>query len=368
MFSQDDKLPQDLLLKIDKEITIGNDISTNYFDKYLSKYPSSDYLMGMKAYYMCFNQSTNSALAFLDSVLKKDSKEGTYTNLALGVIKSREGNLQAAKNYLLKSIELDKEKTNKWALLELFYTYELTDSLIALDYLKKALQIDNCFASALYELSNYYYRQKHYKEALDRANDCIKCSPKFIQAYNQKALILIELQKYDDAISNYNKVLQIEKNDLEAKLGLGYTYQYFIRNHDLATKYYNEALKIDANNFAAQKGLGVIASERGECKIAIDYLQKAMSIGEDNEVAIELLYCFVAEKKIDKAKELYIKLSEKSVKDRRILLFDILIHHISGNKDFVIEKVNIFKETQSHEDFLWLEEQLKHWKIDLIPQ
>jgi len=370
IFSQGDKLPPKLMLEIDKAIAINTDISIDYFDDYLKKYPSSDYLVGIKAYFMCYNQSKDSAFTFLDSALKNNNQleESSYINLARGAIKNQEGNIHEATKYFLKSIELDKEKINKWVLLELYYLHEITDSSVALDYLNKALKIDGCFAIVLYELSNYYYKKERFKDALERANDCIRCSPKYIQAYNQKALVLIELQKYDDAINQYNQVFKIDKGDIEAILGVAYIHQYFIKDHDLSGKYYKEALKIDANNFAACKGLGMIASERGECKTAIDYLQKAILIYEDNEVAIELLYCFVAEEKIDKAKELYIKLSEKSVKDKRILLFDILIDHLSGNKNFVIEKVNIFKKTQSHEDFLWLEQQLGHWNIDLIPQ
>ena len=90
-----------------------------------------------------------------------------------------------------------------------------------------------------------YEKQYDYDNALDCINESIKLFPSFVKAYTAKAKIFnIERQEYKEAIKLSKKAIELNNQDYDAYIGLGYA----IRNKavwEKEPKYFKEAIEIN---------------------------------------------------------------------------------------------------------------------------
>ena len=100
----------------------------------------------------------------------------------------------------------------------------------AINFYKKAIEIDDTFYQAYYELGTTYNKLENYEEALKFYNITIKLKPGFSDAYNGKANVLAGLKKYNEAIEFYNEAFKLNSSDALPIYGIGNIYYLKLKN------------------------------------------------------------------------------------------------------------------------------------------
>lgn len=76
---------------------------------------------------------------------------------------------------------------------------------------------------SLYQQGMAFYTAGHYEQALDAIKRSIVLQPDYTDAYDQIAKIYSELREYEEAVSMYEKLVELLPNDLEMRCELGIT-------------------------------------------------------------------------------------------------------------------------------------------------
>lgn len=76
---------------------------------------------------------------------------------------------------------------------------------------------------SLFQQGMAFYTAGHYEQALDAIKRSIVLQPDYTDAYDQIAKIYSELREYEEAVSMYEKLVELLPNDLEIRCSLGKT-------------------------------------------------------------------------------------------------------------------------------------------------
>lgn len=87
--------------------------------------------------------------------------------------------------------------------------------------------------------------------------------------------------RFQDALNNYERTLEIDPKNVNALVGVGNTH-VFLGNYRTATVYYENALEIDPKNINALGKLGTAYFEAGDYESAALYYNKTLEIDPDN--------------------------------------------------------------------------------------
>lgn len=112
-------------------------------------------------------------------------------------------------------------------------------------------------------LASMLLADKNYDEALQLTQKVQQLQPQNPTAYSLGADIYKRLDKIDQAINEYNKLLATGSNNIHAYMGLGALYEQK-KERALAKKQYEEALKIDGNFAPAANNLAWILTEEAQ--------------------------------------------------------------------------------------------------------
>ena len=115
-------------------------------------------------------------------------------------------------------------------------------------------------AGNLMLLATMLMTEKQYDEALGLTRKVQELQPQMTSAYTLGAEIYKRLDKTDEAVGEYNKLLTSGSNKLQAYMGLGAIHEQR-GERDLAKKQYQEVLKISPNFAPAANNLAWIMIE-----------------------------------------------------------------------------------------------------------
>ncbi|MFM6787580.1 MAG: tetratricopeptide repeat protein, partial [Microcystis panniformis] len=97
---------------------------------------------------------------------------------------------------------------------------------------------------------------KRYDEGLAAITQAINLAPRAAWYYN-RGLLYSDLQKYDLALSDYSKAIEINPNYAEAYLNRGNLY-YNQQKYELALSDYSKAIEINPNYAYAYYNRGIL--------------------------------------------------------------------------------------------------------------
>ena len=162
----------------------------------------------------------------------------------------------------------------------------------ALKDLDKAIELDEDYAEAYVRRAEIYearYTDSHRSKDADRAiadyDALIKIEPKAPEAAERlckRAWLKIQIESYDEAITDLEAARAKKKNDAK-------TYEYlahaYIGKDELpeAIKYYGYAIRYDPNNASLYKDRARVHYSMGEKEKAIPDLKKVTSMQPDIE-------------------------------------------------------------------------------------
>ncbi|MGH8002202.1 MAG: tetratricopeptide repeat protein, partial [Brasilonema sp.] len=120
--------------------------------------------------------------------------------------------------------------------------------------------INSVNATELYKRANTLYELQRYQDALSTYDKAVNIRPDYAQALNGQGKTLYELKKYKEALAAYDKAIQIEPDYLEAWSGRGFAlnklqrYQEAIASFDKTLQFKNNYPEVwDAKGEALTK-------------------------------------------------------------------------------------------------------------------
>ncbi len=132
----------------------------------------------------------------------------------------------------------------------------------------------------LYEKSLELFIANDYDQALILINDAIKSSPKWSKIYNARGAVYIQLKKYDLAMLDLNKSIDLEPNE-KAYFNRGSVYEELL-NVDAALKDYDSALELNAYSAKVYRARGFLYTELKKYDLALTDFNKLIAL-EPNE-------------------------------------------------------------------------------------
>ncbi len=122
-----------------------------------------------------------------------------------------------------------------------------------------------------------YYNQQKYELALSDWNKAIDINPNFADAYYNRGLLYSDQQKYELALADYSKAIDINPNFADAYYNRGNLYSD-LQKYDLALSDYSKAIDINPNYANAYYNRGNLYSDLQKYDLALSDYTKAIDI------------------------------------------------------------------------------------------
>lgn len=252
------------------------------------------------------NMVWRTGIEFWANVLENaPGKARAYNNYGVELSQAKQQYREAIP-YFRKAISMDKAYPDPWN--NLAVAYAATENLdLAIDALKQGLSINPNYPEGYNNLAALYLKQKKYEQADQSVEIALKIRPYYGKAWFNKGRIYAEkgdeksawecfkncctkadlddafgfsmygkasmaIQKYDDAIIAYKKVLEFQPNDGESAFNLGNAY-FFKQSYDEAIHIYQALLKT-SNDPRIWYNLGETYYTLGKEKLALECFDK----------------------------------------------------------------------------------------------
>ncbi|MFN6305674.1 MAG: tetratricopeptide repeat protein [Microcystis sp.] len=139
-------------------------------------------------------------------------------------------------------------------------------------------------AAWYYNRGVLYYNQQKYDLALSDWNKAIELNPNFAGAYVNRGILYSDLQKYDLALSDYSKAIDINPNYAVAYNSRGILYSDQ-QKYELALSDYNKAIDINPNLAVAYNNRGLVYYNQQKYELALADYNKTIDINPNDAVA-----------------------------------------------------------------------------------
>jgi type IV pilus biogenesis/stability protein PilW len=132
-----------------------------------------------------------------------------------------------------------------------------------------------------YNLGNALLQKGQVDEAITQYQRALQIHPDYADAHHNLGTALIKEGKVDEAITQFQRALQIHPDDGEARYNLGNALLQKGQVDEAITQY-QWALQIHPDNADAQNNLGVALRQKGKVDEEIAHYQMALQINPDN--------------------------------------------------------------------------------------
>lgn len=173
-----------------------------------------------------------------------------------------------AKGYFIKGMAY-KETGDTNLAISSFQTCVEQDA----DYFNAHMQLGLLFAGRKNPICVTYY------------NNAIKANPTMPEVYYALGYFYQENGNYQDALINYDKMLEVSPNNAAALYNKGYIHLVFLKNPDEAIPFFTEAIKAEPKYSEAYYNRGYAYELKNNREAAKADYQNALSIKPENDLA-----------------------------------------------------------------------------------
>jgi tetratricopeptide (TPR) repeat protein len=175
----------------------------------------------------------------------------------------------------------------------------------AIYFYEKSYAQEPTFWQGPYTLSDYYRRAKQLEKAEEYINKALTINDKEAPIYVQRAVILENLEKFEESSTSYTRALEIDPKNQDALLGQAST-AMMLGYPEKAINDAKSILQNDSTNYRALHLLAVAYLNREEWNNALQTLKKAQKFYPEEEVFIRLeAYVHLYQKEYKKAFALF---------------------------------------------------------------
>lgn len=129
-----------------------------------------------------------------------------------------------------------------------------------------------------------YMSKGQYDQAISEFNKALEINPKYVNAYLYRGIAYMQKGQHDQAISEFNSLLRLKPGLATAYRGLGGAYGHK-GQYDQAISAFNKAIEINPKSFQAYNDRAVSYGRKGEYDQAISDFNKALEINPQYLVA-----------------------------------------------------------------------------------
>lgn len=110
---------------------------------------------------------------------------------------------------------------------------------------KKAINLDENYYQAYYNIANIYYEREDYAQAANYYRLAVKKNDKFAYGHFNLGCTYLKLQDYNQARKSFESAIKLNSQEPDYYYNLGYTYKKMgnQKRADKAIKLYNELMK-----------------------------------------------------------------------------------------------------------------------------
>ncbi len=166
-----------------------------------------------------------------------------------------------------------------------------------------------------------YSQQKQYAKAFDLLTTALIEQPDQPELLYTRALIAEHLNKKDVLETDLKKILAKEPDNVEALNALGYSLLDDPKRYSEAEIYLQKAFKLRPDEAVIMDSYGWLQFKMGRTQIALDYLQRAYTKQQENEIAAHIAEVLWSLGRKDEAKKLFNKVIKDSPEDEYLLDF-----------------------------------------------
>ena len=190
--------------------------------------------------------------------------------------KIKSNDLNSAKKLSLKLVKKNKKD---FQLQNIYATilYNLKEFNQAIEIYKLALNLNPNFYQAQYNLAKLYCDLKNYEKANIELQKCLNLEPNSIEVLLLLGNLNLKFKKYQLAEKNYLSILDKNPKDFRGYYSLGNLFKKK-QQFEEAIKYYNKAIYINSKDFASHNNLANIYQELGQYRLAVNNYKKAIKI------------------------------------------------------------------------------------------
>jgi tetratricopeptide (TPR) repeat protein len=232
-------------------------------------------------------------------ILKDPSSAELYNKRAIVYmqLKQFEESLKDAK----RAITLDSTNVTYYSteVDVLFSANKTRDAKTALEYIEKKFPNN---VEALMKLGELFFIVKQYQKALDYVNKALKIDENLAKAYFMKGNIYRESGDTSKAISSLETAIEQDNKYEDAFCDMGVIYS--ARKNTIAFDYYNNALKINPLNENAKYGIAKLLQDIGKTDEAILKYEAMIAVNPTNENCLYNLGALFSEIKKNNIKAL----------------------------------------------------------------
>ncbi len=222
--------------------------------------------------------------------------------LAVGYYQT--GDLQKAESLCGQIIRKQPKHIDALNLLGLV-CYYLANYDSAIEYIRKALELNSDNAEAYTNLGNAYKNKGQLDKAITSYEKAIKLKPHLAMAHNNLGSVFQEKGRLDEAVTCYQKALNLDPNLAMAYNNLGVLLKEKGRL-DEAINYCQKAIELNPKFHEAYNNLGETVKTQGRLDEAIKCYQKAIELNPRFHEAYNNLGCTLkAQGRLDEAEVCY---------------------------------------------------------------
>ena len=124
------------------------------------------------------------------------------------------------------------------------------------------------------------HENNNYDNAITYYNKSIELNPNYTEAYCNLGIAYAEgKQDYDIAIECFSKAIELDPNHANAYAYLGTAYAGGKQDYDVAIKYFGKAIELDPNYAIAYYNIGLAYGRQGNEEKKIEYYKDAAKLG-----------------------------------------------------------------------------------------
>jgi adenylate cyclase len=246
--------------------------------------------------------------------------------------RTQEGFTKAVE-YFQRAIEIDPGYAVAYADLGAVYkqfAYYGIDSpqksyLLSAEPAKKALQLDDSLAEAHTVMATL--EEEHERDWSAAENEYkrgIELNPNYATAHHWYALFLLRMGRLDESKAELERAVQLDPGSLIINKTAGDP-DYFARRYDQAMKQYRKTLEMDPNFYVARLFLGYGYEQKGQLTEAIAEFQRARQSDNDPAVLGALGHAYAMS---GQTRETHALLDELKRSKRYVSPYHIAIIHV----------------------------------------
>jgi TolB-like protein/Tfp pilus assembly protein PilF len=219
---------------------------------------------------------------------------------------------------------------------------------------KKALELDNTLSEAHASLA---YALHVYDLDFDGSNRefqrAIELNPNYATAHHWYGIeLLVSLGRFDEAIREVKRGLELDSLSLPINGGLGRTY-YFARRYDEAIEQLRKTSEMDPGFNYALWNLGSALAVKGAIGAAIEEYQKARALNDDRVLGL-LGHAYASSGNKMEAEKILNQLKELS-KERYVSAYSLALVYLGlGNKEEALRWLEEGYQDRAGNDLVYL--------------